>query len=358
MTVRRMRDRCVGVCVSIVSAVVACVMCVGVAMADMQGIDISGWQPAYVTQTVDYDFAIIKATQGTDDSNGNFDAQVSNVLNRGKGLGVYHFANGGDVRTEADAFLRRARPYLGRAVLALDWESCLAYGTRGCIRANPQWGNGDWIRRFVNYVHDRTNVWPLVYIQASAVGQVSADVRANCGLWVAQYASNNPTGYQVAPWRIGLYGEAVRQYASTGRLNGYAGNLDLDIFRGARDQWDRYANPALASKPSGPSGGAVAPAVDWNALAVAVIRGDYGNGGVRVANVNRAYGAGAYERVQALVNQRLGAVSGQAVTGGRTHVVRRGESLWTIFGTDWGRVARINGLANPSLIYPGQVLRY
>lgn len=354
--VRRVRDRFVGVCVSIVSAVVACVTCVSVAMADMQGIDVSGWQSAYVTQTVDYDFAIIKATQGVGDSNGNFDAQVSNVVNRGKGLGLYHFANGGDVSAEAEAFLRRARPYLGRAVLALDWESCLAYGTRGCIRANPQWGNGDWIRRFVNYVHDRTNVWPLVYIQASAVRQVPADVRANCGLWVAQYASNNPTGYQAAPWRIGLYGEAVRQYASTGRLNGYAGNLDLNVFRGNRDQWDRYANPGAVSRPSG--GAVVSPSVDWDALAVAVIRGDYGNGGVRVANVNRAYGAGAYERVQSLVNRRLGGGAVSVASGARTHVVGRGECLWSIFGTDWARVARINGLVNPSLIYPGQVLRY
>lgn len=355
MTVRRLRDRLCGVCVSVVSAVLACGMCAGIAMADMQGVDVSGWQPAYVTQTTDYDFAIIKATQGTGDSNVNFDAQVSNVVNRGKGLGLYHFANGGDVRAEADAFLRRARPYIGRAVLALDWESCLEYGARGCAAVNPQWGNGDWIRRFVNYVHDRTNVWPLVYIQASAVGQVPADVRANCGLWVAQYASNNPTGYQTAPWRLGLYGEAVRQYASAGRLNGYAGNLDLNIFRGGRDQWDKYANPGLASKPSEP----LRPsAVDWNALAVAVIRGDYGNGGVRVANVNRAYGDGAYDRVQALVNQRLGVMFGNAVVSGRVHVVVSGESLWSIFGADWGRVARINGLANPSLIYPGQTLRY
>lgn len=355
MTMRRLRNRLCGVCVSVVSAVLACGMCVGIAMADMQGIDVSGWQPAYVTQTTDYDFAIIKATQGTGDSNINFDAQVSNVVNRGNGLGLYHFANGGDVRAEADAFLRRTRPYIGRAVLALDWESCLEYGARGCVAVNPQWGNGDWIRRFVTYVHNRTNVWPLVYIQASAVGQVPADVRANCGLWVAQYASNNPTGYQTAPWRLGLYGEAVRQYASTGRLNGYAANLDLNIFRGTREQWDKYANPGLASKPSEP----LRPsAVDWNALVVAVIRGDYGNGGVRVANINRAYGDGAYDRVQPLVNQRLGAVSGQVMAGVRTHVVVYGESLWSVFGADWGRVARINGLANPSLIYPGQVLRY
>ena len=47
---------------------------------------------------------------------------------------------------------------------------------------------------FVNRVHDRTGVWLLVYVSAAFIPQIPADVRANCGLWVAQYANNNPTG--------------------------------------------------------------------------------------------------------------------------------------------------------------------
>lgn len=350
-------------CVSGISAVLVCFMCTGIAMADMQGIDLSGWQPAYVTQTTAYDFAIIKATQGIANSNVNFDAQVSNVLNRGKGLGLYHFANGGDVQAEGDAFLKRARPYIGRAVLALDWESCLAYGTTGCVRSNPQWGNGDWIRRFVQYIHTETGVWPLVYIQASAVNQVPDDVRANCGLWVAQYASNNPTGYQSAPWRIGLYGEAVRQYTSTGRLNGYNGNLDLNIFRGDRDQWNKYADPGNVTKSNKSSVSALSQGVNWDALATAVIRGDYGNGNSRVINVNAAYGAGAYDRVQVIVNRRLGLTVNTAasvVTGARSVIVRRGDTISGIAArtglyplTAW-RVPS----GNVNLIYPGQTVMY
>lgn len=42
----------------------------------------------------------------------------------------------------------------------------------------------------------------------------------------------------------------------------------------------------------------------------------------------------------------------------RTHTVASGESLWSIFGGDWARVASLNGLSNPNLIYPGQILRY
>lgn len=118
---------------------------------------------------------------------------------------------------------------MGRAVLVLDWES----------NQNAAWGNGGWVLQFVQRIHDRTRVWPLVYVQASAIRQIPQQVWDTCGLWVAQYASMSPTGYQSNPWLLGAYGEAMRQYTSTGRLPGYSGNLDLNVFRGERWQWTR-----------------------------------------------------------------------------------------------------------------------
>ena len=106
--------------------------------------------------------------------------------------------------------------------------------------------------QFVQRIHDRTRVWPLVYVQASAIGQIPQQVWDKCGLWVAQYANMLPTGYQSNPWNYGAYGEAMRQYSSTGRLPGYSGNLDLNVFRGERWQWDAYAQGDGAKRPSTP----------------------------------------------------------------------------------------------------------
>jgi LysM repeat protein len=39
-----------------------------------------------------------------------------------------------------------------------------------------------------------------------------------------------------------------------------------------------------------------------------------------------------------------------------THTVQPGETLSGIVGSDWRQVAEANGLANPNLIYPGQVI--
>ena len=48
-----------------------------------------------------------------------------------------------------------------------------------------------------------------------------------------------------------------------------------------------------------------------------------------------------------------------AATAGRVHVVKSGETLSGIFGANGcQRVAQLNNLANPNLIYPGQRLRY
>lgn len=50
--------------------------------------------------------------------------------------------------------------------------------------------HSNWIRVFVNRVHERTGVWPLVYVSAAFIPQIPADVRANCGLWVGVFCFN------------------------------------------------------------------------------------------------------------------------------------------------------------------------
>jgi LysM repeat protein len=56
----------------------------------------------------------------------------------------------------------------------------------------------------------------------------------------------------------------------------------------------------------------------------------------------------------------ISATLGHPTTTGGTYVVRRGDTLSQIarrFGTTTATLARLNGIANPSFIYTGQVLR-
>lgn len=316
-----------------------------IAMADMVGIDVSGWQASNVTCTASYDFAVVKVSQGVDFENSSWRTQAKCVTDRGKSLGLYHYAGGNNAEAEADYFVGRARDYIGRTVLVLDWESY----------QNAQWGNSDWVRRFVQRVHTLTGVWPMVYVQASALGQIPGDVRANCGLWVAQYASNAPTGYQSRPWNYAIYGEAMRQYTSNGWISGYNGPLDLNYFRGDASQWQAYANPAGAAKPATPPQTEKPPTqtIDLQALATATIRGDYGNDPTR-----RQLLGNRYAEVMAIVNQRLRGNGGTG-NGSGYWVVQRGEYLRLIgsrTGVPWTTIAALNGIRSPYVIYPGQKL--
>lgn len=349
-------------------SVLACVCALSLlfvpsASADMRGVDVSNWQCDIDTYSLDADFVVAGATWGTGGfnnaclTNGVNQAanyQLGRAVDSGKSIGVYHYAMGRDANTEADFFIDNVRGYVGNAVLVLDWES----------QDNPSFGNGVWIETWVRRVHDRTQVWPIVYVQASALGQLTQFVREHCGVWVAQYASMAVTGYQETPWLYGAYGEAMRQYTSNGYVPGYAGRLDLNYFRGERWQWNAYArgDGANVAAPETNTGGNSGGNVSQSACVV-VASGDTLSGiaertGLLPWQSWHGYGSGNPAMIYPGETVCYG---GNVVTQSvavRTHTVVSGESLWSIFGGDWACVASLNGLSNPSLIFPGQILRY
>lgn len=348
----------------------------------MHGIDISGWQEDLDLAQVPCDFAIIKATQGVGYVSGACDPHVQQAIALGKPFGFYHYVNGAGATAEADFFVDNCINYFGVGLPCIDWESM----------QNAAWGNTDYLRELVQRVIDRTGVKPLIYASASAFPWDVAQA-LDCGAWVAQYANDKATGYQDSPWNEGAYDCAIRQYSSHGRLDGYSGNLDLDKAYMDADGWERYvgASSAPAPAPAKKSNEQIAVEViagQWgngadrrgrlsiagydpdavqaivnarlqpsrksdDEVADEVIRGEWGNGGDRRDRLSQAgYDPDA---IQAVVNSKLGA-SAQAK---KTYTVRSGDTLSGIasaYGTSWQHLASINGIANPNLIYPGQVL--
>jgi GH25 family lysozyme M1 (1,4-beta-N-acetylmuramidase) len=325
----------------------------------MRGVDVSNWQCDIDTYALDADFVVAGATWGIGGFNNTClingvnqaaNYQLGRATDSGKSIGVYHYAMGRDANAEADFFVDNVRGYVGNAVLVLDWES----------QDNSQFGNGAWIETWVRHVHDRTQVWPIVYVQVSALGQLTSFVREHCGVWVAQYASMAVTGYQERPWLYGAYGEAMRQYTSNGYVLGYAGRLDLNYFRGERWQWDAYArgDGANVSVPETNTGGNVA-----QSACVVVASGDTLSGiaertGLLPWQLWHGYASGNPAVIYPGETVCYGGAVAARPDTARTHTVVSGESLWSIFGGDWARVASLNGLSNPNLIYPGQILRY
>ena len=312
----------------------------------LNGIDIASYQSGIDLTVVPCDFVIIKATQGTGYVNPDCDRAYQQAKRAGKLRGTYHYVGGGNAVAEADYYVNNIKGYLRDGLLAIDWEA----------EQNSAWGNEAYLEQFVRRVIERTGIKPLIYSMASRYAQVAAVAKKlDCGLWVAEYADMNPTGYQAHPWREGAYACAIRQYASTGRLNGWGGNLDLNIAYMTRDQWAKYVNPggkpAAAPAPSKPA----APAKkSEDTIAAEVIAGKWGNGQDRINRLKKAgYNPAT---IQAKVNARLGANKPAA----RTYTVRSGDNLSSIaarYGTTYQALAAKNGISNPNLIYPGQVLK-
>lgn len=205
--------------------------------ASMNGIDVSSWQTGIDTASIDADFVICKATQGTWYVNPDCDRQYTQAINSGKKVGVYHYAEGTDAIAEADYFVDNIQGYIGDAILALDWEG-------SAILRGPAYA-----KQFLDRVYERTGVKPVIYMSNSTIHAYdwTRVVQADYGLWNAgYYAGYTPFyGYNPSAPLIGGTGPwenaALYQYTSSGYLSGWGGALDLNVFYGDESAWDAYA---------------------------------------------------------------------------------------------------------------------
>lgn len=306
----------------------------------LKGIDISHHQKGIDLGAIDTDFVICKATEGNGYTDEMCDTFYQKAKSLGKKLGVYHFARpdlGNTAEAEADWFVKETLGYHKEAMLVLDWES-------GDLT------NVAWAKAWLDRVYSKTGVKPVIYMSASVMHSAdwSSVVKADYGLWVANYGSNNGTAqesvfdrYPLKYWSF----YALWQYTSVGRLNGYSGNLDLNYFSGDDNAWDKYAGGSpSSSKPSNP-----VETKSTDDLAREVIAGKYGNGEDR----KNALGS-RYDEVQARVNEILG------INQVEYYIVQSGDNLTKIanrYGTTVNQLVAWNNIANANLIYPGQKLR-
>nr|DAZ56834.1 MAG TPA: hypothetical protein [Caudoviricetes sp.] len=308
----------------------------------LRGVDCSSWNTGIDFNQVPADFVVEKATQGTNYVNPDCDRVVQQCIQLGKCWGTYHYVDGSGAIAEADYYVKNIQGYVGKGILAIDWESA----------QNRAWGNYAYLEALVARVIERTGVRPLIYAQASVYNQVAAVAKKyNLGLWIAQYADMSATGYQDSPWNEGAYTCAIRQYSSAGRLPGWNGNLDLNKFYGDATAWRKYAGASGTATPAPKPVDPLAGKSDAQ-LADDVIAGKFGDGD----NRKRALG-NRYAAVQAVVNQKLGASNTPAA---QTYTVKPGDTLSGIaakYGTTWQALQQLNGIADANRIYPGQVLK-
>ena len=317
----------------------------------LKGIDISNHQRGLDINKIDCDFVIIKATEGKSYVDKSCDGFFQQALSLGKKLGVYHFANNSDntAKQEADWFIQNTQGYIGKAIPILDWEDN--------ITDNVPWAL-EWLQR----VEEAYGCKPLIYMSESVVNRHdwSPVANANYGIWVAKYRDNLPD-YNYDMSKAGNMPSikywstmALWQWTSTGRLNGWNGNLDCNVFYGDATAWDKYVGSGSGSNiPSNPITPQQPSRLSNEEMAKKVIAGEYGDYPERKTRLE-AEGY-SYEAIQKIVNQAYASSSSY-----QTYIVKSGDTLSGIgskFGVAYQKIAADNNISNPNLIHPGQVLK-
>lgn len=336
------------------------VMPVSAANTRMNGIDVSNWQNGIEVDKMDMDFVITKATEGTSYVNPDCDRVYHDAVNSGKAVGVYHFASGGDALAEAKFFVDNISGYIGDAILVLDFEA-------DAVNQGVGWAK-DWM----DAVYNMTGVKPLIYMSNSVIHRYdwSSVVDAGYDLWNAGYYKGYTPiyGFVSDPPLYGGLGEFANdtplyQYTSSGRISGWSGNLDLNIFYGSIADWNAYSNHTSSGdytpteKPShtedkatyytvqsGDTLSGIAQRFNTTYQAIAEKNG--------ISNPNLIYPG---QRL--LISGVYASSSGTSTSS--TYTVRSGDCLSTIgakLGVSWKSIASANGIVSPYTIYPGQTL--
>lgn len=191
-------------------------------MAELYGIDMAGYQSTSKTMYAKYGFVIVKATEGRTYVNPKWRAQIQAASENGQLLGLYHYCRpeNNSPQAEAKHFVDTIRDYIGKAVLAADWEqTALRY-------------SATWLLTFLQEVERMTGTKPLLYIQQSAIsgGKYNSIADAGYPLWMAQY--NKKMSSRIGGWKK----VTIWQYTSTNST------LDKDVFYGDRADWQMLIN--------------------------------------------------------------------------------------------------------------------
>ncbi|MBQ9157674.1 MAG: peptidoglycan-binding protein [Eubacterium sp.] len=176
------------------------------------------------------DFVIVKSTQGLSYGHTSFFYHMTDrTLSDGKLAGAYHYAAGHDPEREADYFISIVKPYLGKIILCLDWES----------GQNAAWGETSWAKHFVEHVRKTTGLTTFLYTGLEGSRQCSNLIGLS-PLWFAGYPrplSKNWTvpafHYNLGKWKD----YAIWQYTNSGE------EVDRNTTVLTESEWMSYAGP-------------------------------------------------------------------------------------------------------------------
>lgn len=312
-----------------------------------QGMDVSAYQGDIDYAKVKADgikVVYIKASEGSTLEDPFFRTNYNNAKANGLKIGFYHFIRARDEEEaikEAEFFAKVISGTTPDCRLAMDFE---VFGSLTKEEVN----NISLV--FLRKLEELTNKECVVYSDASNAKDVfSKEVAENYPLWIAEYGVETPI--DVGTWNswVGF------QYTDVGRVNGVNGNVDRDKF--TKDIFLKDGGDIPTPEPE--------PQPEEGNTYYIVRRGD------TLSQIALWYNTTVAELVRLnniqnpnliYVDQKLLITTSDNPNKENeiTYAVKKGDTLWKIsrrYGVSIEKIASINNIQNPNLIFPRQKLR-
>lgn len=308
------------------------------------GIDISKWQPKVdfsQLKSSQVDFVIIRAGYGMFDNQKDpyFETHYSAAKAAGLHVGAYHYSyakSTAEAALEAEVFLKwiagksfdypvyfdiedSSQASLGKDLLT---QIVLTF----CSRVEQAgyftgvYANTDWLKNRLHY-----------------------DQIKRFTIWKADYRANPDTSLPCD----------IHQYTSSGKVNGISGNVDMN--HSYRDfPSEINANASAPSESPAPTPSQEVSYTVQSGDTLSGIAAKYGTTYQELAKINGIQNPNLIYPGQVLI------INSGASAGTPTYTVQSGDTLSGIaskYGTTYQKLAQINGIQNPNLIYPGQVIK-
>lgn len=331
-----------------------------------KGPDISSWQgdidiKALASQV---DFFIFRGYAGrTKDK--KVDRNVNLAIESGKpyGLYIYSYAlNTAQAREEAQRLVALANSYsIKPAFLCIDMEDADGYKRKNGMPSNQVLKD---ICTVEGEVFEQAGYYATVYANTSWFNNQLAGL-TRFDKWVAHWPTSGgkQLGNATSPDGENASRCGIWQFTSEGKLNGYGGNLDMNYaYKDFVLNKNGNTNPTPAPQP--------APSVQVSDSSRYTVKsGDClskigSRLGVNWRDIANANGIVSpyviYVGQNLLIPRSVATPAPQPSNNSATYTVQSGDTLSGIaakFGTTYQKIAADNGIANPNIIHPGQVLR-
>ena len=174
----------------------------------------------------DYQFVFIKATEGKTYKDDAFDRNYRSARDAGLKVGAYHFFRKNRTGEEqANNLLQAIKGKEFDLPLVIDLED--------------DWGNGATVNRqnALERVMDMIEILNgkgyqvMIYTNLDGYNKYYKDMLGDHDLWLCSFTS---------PDLLSSFPHCIQQISHEGTVSGVKGDVDLNVFRGTRGEWEDY----------------------------------------------------------------------------------------------------------------------